>query len=233
MRTYDDTDRLLTAKERVRFAGALSALLLVSLASAPAGCELRPQPLADASAGHRGYVPPSDSAAYVMKRSMKIMEQMSKDYGVPLIHVDWSPCDMENGFYMAGDPATIGICAEDLAHPGWTIQVAAHEFGHYVTDTLADITDENAADELSILAMADHGWWDEMLDAATYMRTYWPAEHMPGDPHPGGAYRAWEMACAEAGVEGLSDPTRAAPLECVALYQGLVVKWDHRLPRRR
>jgi len=192
------------------------ALLLTLQACAAA-------PRAAQAGGHAAGAAPSEPASYVFQRQASIIQAMALDYGVTDVEVVWSPCGEENSYYYPGLEPRIVLCTEMSEHPGAAIVFAAHEMGHAVTDALADITDENAADEVAILAMVKHGYQQEMLDGAIYyLEAGWPLEHMKGDEHPGTAYRAWEFACAEAGSEG-------GPDECVHLYYGLKIKWGRRL----
>lgn len=227
MRTHESADAM-TTRERRRFAGALAVLALIMLAF-QGGCAL-PEAPPGAVRITDSERPPSETAAYVMRQQHNIVQQMANDYPGVRVALVWRPCGDENSFYKPWSK-NIVLCAEMLEHPAAAIQFAAHEMGHAVTDYFADIVDENAADELAILAMTRHGWIDEMLGAALYMQKTWPAEHIDGDPHPAGKFRAWELMCAEAGYEGTIDPERPAPEECTWLYEGLMIKWDFRIPR--
>jgi hypothetical protein len=171
------------------------------------------------------------TAADVMRAQLVAISCMQEDYPAAEPSVWFYPCGDENSFYYPGLD-TVVLCAEMAEHPGAAIQFALHEMGHAVTTKYQDIGDENAADEMAILAMVRWGYLDEMLDAAMYMLDNWPHEHVPGDEHPGGAYRAWELICAESAAEARIDPRRPTTPECRSLLDGLEVKWDRRIPRQ-
>jgi hypothetical protein len=171
--------------------------------------------------------PAGVTAASVMARQQVAIEHMRADYPqLSEVSVLWIPCGEENSFYDRFNHQ-VTLCAELAEHPDAAIQFALHEFGHAVTDQLADVTDENAADELAILAMVRHGYLREMLGSAIYMLENWPLDHQSGDEHPGAAFRAWELACSESAA----DDYDSAPEECEALLDGLAAKWDRRIPR--
>lgn len=228
MRAIQDSDRPLTKKERVRFAGALAALAVL-MVICQGGCssaspELAAPLGASAVPSERG---PDETAAYVMKRQASIIRFMEADYGVHA-RVVWAPCDSENSFYFP-EANTIGLCTEMLEHPGAAVAFAAHEMGHAVLEQLANNSDEGDADELGALALAGHEYWDDMLAAAIYMRQAWPSGHIDGDTHPPGLFRVMQMMCFEEAAEAEKDASRPAPKACADWYRGTSIKWYLRL----
>jgi hypothetical protein len=173
--------------------------------------------------------PANVTSAQVFAEQLKVVNEMSEEYGINP-DVIWYPCGDENSYFLPLG-YTIKLCAEMAEHPDAALAFAAHETGHAVTYHYLDTADEEHADELAALFLARHGYWDAMLGAAQYMIAQWPAEHIPGDSHPGGQFRAWMLMCAEVGAEGHKDPTRRNA-QCEAFYDGLAVKWDTWIPRR-
>lgn len=138
------------------------------------------------------------------------------------VSYSWRPCETENSYYSPWTQ-TITLCTEFSQDPGAAVFVAAHEMAHAVTDQLADVLDENAADEVAALAMIKLDKRDELLAGAMWFRVKPNQKHIPGDPHPGRGFRAWELMCLEDGSE------KAGAVECKALYYGIKAKWEHRL----
>lgn len=219
-------DRPMTMTERGRFAQVLCVLGLLILLTTHAGCNAEYACSAEVAQGREpGKGLPGGQPSQVFRRQREIIRQMSEDYGVN-ITVSWKPCDQENSYYTGGLEPLIELCTEMSQHPGAAVMFAAHEMGHAVTDALASMVDEGAADELAMLAMVKHGYKQEMLEGALYylQDTDLPLYHIRGDSHPSNLYRAWEFSCVESG-----SPGEGGPPECVQLYEGLKLKWEMRL----
>lgn len=161
-------------------------------------------------------------ASAVYRAQADIIEKMNSLYPGVEVEVRWEPCDEENSYYQPWDH-TIHLCTEMEAHPSAAVVFAAHEMGHAITTQLLSVGGEQEADELAALAMIKFDHRQELLDAALYYKEQADQDHIPGDPHPSNRFRAWEMACIEAG----SEPDATG--ECRDLYQGLRVRWNARL----
>jgi hypothetical protein len=142
--------------------------------------------------------------------------------GVKLQDVKWRPCGDENAWYSPGKQ-TITFCTELEALGGAAVGVAAHEFGHAITEQLTNTTSEQDADEVGALALIRLGHQTELLELAAWFKSFPNQGQGDGDEHPGAGFRADELSCIEAG----SEP--GATGKCKALYDGLRVRWDMRL----
>lgn len=166
-------------------------------------------------------------ASSVFAKQQLVITEMNLLYPDVKVDVRWVPCGEENSGYM---PLlkTIYLCTEMEVDASTALVFAAHEFGHAITEQRLGIGDEQSADELAALSLVELGYQQELLDAAVYLKSQAEQDHIPGDPHPSNAYRAWEFACIEAG----SEPQTAfsvASADCVDLYHGLRVRWERRL----
>jgi hypothetical protein len=162
-------------------------------------------------------------ATSVYQAQADVVAEMAGLYPAVKIHdVRWRPCGDENAWYSPANQ-TITFCTELESLGGAAVGVAAHEFGHAVTDQLINTTDEQDADELAALALVKLGHRTELLELALWFEQFPQLGQGLGDEHPGAGFRAWELACIEAG----SEP--GATGDCKALYDGLNVRWGMRL----
>ncbi len=161
-------------------------------------------------------------ASDVYSAQKRIIREMNDLYPTVEVTVMWAPCGMVNAAYFP-DYHAIVLCTELEQYPDAALGVAAHEMGHAITHQLTDTTDEQDADEVAALSMVHLGYQRELLALGLFFAGM-PSEHQAGDPHPGPGFRAWELMCIEAGSEG-------QPPECVLLFNGLKVRWEHRLHR--
>ncbi len=166
--------------------------------------------------------PKSDTpASSVFIRQRILINQMNVLYPSVDVTVVWAPCGQENALYFP-ESKTILLCTELEQIPDAALGVAAHEMAHAITHQLTGVSDEQDADEVAALAMIRLGYQDEVMALANWFLTFPEQGHERGDPHPGARFRAWEFACIESGSEGW-------PTQCVVLYFGLKVLWEHRL----
>lgn len=164
---------------------------------------------------------PKYPATSVFMAQWDIIDKMNRQFPDVEVDIRWMPCGMENSFYV---PAlkTIVLCTEFERFPQTAVYIAAHEMAHAIQHQLTDVSSEQDADELAALSLVRHGYTTALMCAAMYWRLE-PNQGRTGEEHPANGFRAWELACIADGS------TKDGTAECRALYDGLVVRWDHRL----
>lgn len=167
-------------------------------------------------------------ASAVFVRQMDVIRAMNRLYPSVQVDVRWMPCGTENSAYIPA-AKTIVLCTEMEAHPSVALVFAAHEFGHAITEQLTNTGDEQSADEIAALSLISLGYRQELLDTAVFMAGLPDQGHEEGDEHPSNGFRAWEFACLETGSEPDSAFKSDEDYDCRNLYNGLVVRWTHRL----
>lgn len=159
-----------------------------------------------------------DNATPVYSAQVLVVQSMAAEYPALDLDLRFIPCGELNGFYSPSEK-TIYLCTEFAAYPAVALFVAAHETGHAIAMQFLHVGDEESADELGALAMIHQGLLDELLETAIFFREQ--GEGGTGGGHPANSFRAWNLACLEAGSEG-------TPI-CDVLYRGTKARWDRRL----
>lgn len=161
------------------------------------------------------------SATDTYNAQLKVLQEMTHDFPGVSVTVDWVPCGEFNSAYYPGSDH-IELCTETEQRPDAAVWVAAHEFGHAITDQLLGTLSEESADEIATIWLLQHGYYEAVTGAI-----FWGLEEMednpgkpPGDPHPTWRYRVWSMLCL---TDGFNDGGDAM---CKAYYQGTVAKWE-------
>ena len=155
-----------------------------------------------------------------------VIGELSALYPDVEVQVGWLPCKTvfgdyeENGFYEDGH---IYLCTEMENHHDAAVGMAAHEFAHAVMMERFGYTTEQEADELMALWMVQLHHPSAAIANGRWLRGLDDGKHVDGDPHPGTAFRQWEISCIVSGGLG------TGPQECKTLYQGLKLRFDRRL----
>lgn len=168
------------------------------------------------------YVEPAHPASDVYTAQAEAIQKMAQLFPDVQVDVRWEPCGMENSFYEPWSHNLV-LCTE-MADQGRDVAVgvAAHEFAHAILDQRTATSTEEDADELSALLLVKFGDHDAVLGIVKWMRSL-DMPQIDGDPHPGTAFRAWELACIDSGSRG------EGPAECRDLYNGLRLRYNVRL----